>query len=431
MVNATSSKHPTQANDLDPIAKHRYTLLRSVAPLNERRIMEYRRFGRTELQMPVFSCGGMRYQYQWQDIPAWKIPKDNQRNLEETICRSLEVGINHIETARGYGTSEMQLGKILPTFPREKLIVQTKISPKENPREFRQQFNQSLAFLKLDYVDLLSLHGINTEELLECSIRLGGCLDEAKKLQEQGKVRFIGFSTHGATEVIIKTIETNEFDYVNLHWYYINQNNWAAIETANKYDMGVFIISPSDKGGQLYNPPQKLIELCKPLSPMVFNDLFCLSHPQVHTLSLGAARPTDFDEHLKVLSLLDKADEILPLILERLEKEAIATLGENWFRTWHVGLPSYKDTPGNVNIPVILWLRNLALAYDMLDYAKMRYNLLGNASHWFPGEKAERIRELDLRQCLANSPHAEQIPYLLSDADRLLGGESVKRLSQS
>jgi predicted aldo/keto reductase-like oxidoreductase len=163
---------------------------------------------------------------------------------------------------------------------------------------------------------------------------------------------------------------------------------------------------------------------------MVFNDLFCLSHPQVHTLSLGAARATDFDEHLKVLSLLEKADEILPTIIERLEKEAIAILGEEWFRTWHIGLPTYQDTPGNVNIPIILWLRNLAVAYDMIDYAKMRYNLLGNASHWFPGEKCDRIDTSDLRQCLANSPHADKIPDLLSDTHRLLGGESIQRLSQ-
>jgi uncharacterized protein len=393
--------------------------------------MEYRRFGRTELQMPVFSCGGMRYQYKWQDTPAWKIPQKNQRNLEETICRSLEVGINHIETARGYGTSEMQLGKILPTFPREKLIVQTKVSPKGNPLEFRKNFNQSLAFLKLDYVDLLSLHGINTEEILNNSVRSGGYLDEAKKLQKQGKIRFIGFSTHGATETIIKTIETNEFDYVNLHWYYIRQNNWAAIETAQKYDLGVFIISPSDKGGMLYNPPQKLVELCKPLSPMVFNDLFCLSHSQVHTLSLGASKATDFDEHLKVLALLDKTDEVLPPILERLEKEAIAILGKDWFQTWHTGLPTFENTPGNINIPTILWLRNLALVYDLIEYAKNRYNMLGNGGHWFPGQNAARVNELDLSQCLVNSPHADRIPYLLSDTHRLLGGESVKRLSQS
>jgi predicted aldo/keto reductase-like oxidoreductase len=266
---------------------------------------------------------------------------------------------------------------------------------------------------------------------LHHSIRPGGCLDEARKLQQQGKVRFIGFSTHGPPEVIIKTIETGQFDYVNLHWYWINQANWAAIEAANRQDIGVFIISPSDKGGKLYEPPHKLLQLCQPLSPMVFNNLFCLSHPQVHTLSIGAARPTDFDEHLKTLSWLDRAEEILPPILARLEQEAIACLGEDWVNTWEEGLPRWEDTPGNVNIPAILWLRNLAIAYDMVDYGKMRYNLLGNGGHWFPGEKADRLEDLDLSQCLANSPHAAKIPDLLVDAHNRLGGQEVQRLSQS
>jgi len=393
--------------------------------------MQYRRFGRTELQMPVFSCGGMRYQYKWKDVPPQEIPAKNQANLEATIRRSIEVGINHIETARGYGSSEMQLGNILPKFPRDKIIVQTKVSPNADPKEFRRKFNQSLAFLKLDYVDLLGLHGINTPEILDYCIRPGGCLDEARKFQQQGKVRFIGFSTHGATETIIDAIATGQFDYVNLHWYYINQFNWPAIEAAKRQDMGVFIISPSDKGGKLYDPPQKLVELCQPLSPMVFNDLFCLSRSQVHTLSLGAARPSDFDEHLKVLPLLDRADEILPPILERLEKEAIAILGENWYKTWYFGLPTPEQTPNNINIRTILWLRNLTLAYNMKDFAKGRYSLLGNGGHWFPGNKAADLSTLDLTQCLTNSPHAAIIPDLLLDTDRRLGGQQVKRLSQS
>lgn len=393
--------------------------------------MQYRRFGRTELQMPVLSCGGMRYQYKWQDIPRWQIPQDNQRNLETIIKQAIALGINHIETARGYGTSEMQLGDILPSLPREEIIVQTKVSPKEKAEEFRQEFHHSLKLLKLDYVDLLGLHGVNTEELLHDSIKPGGCLDEAKKLQAEGKVRFIGFSTHAPTEVIIKGIETGEFDYVNLHWYWINQNNWQAIAAATRHDMGVFIISPSDKGGQLYNPPQKLVELCQPLSPIVFNDLFCLSHAQVHTLSIGANKPTDFEEHLKVLPLLEQVDSILPPILTRLQQQAIACFGEEWVKTWHLGLPKPEDTPGGINIPVILWLRNLAIAYDMVEYGKMRYNLLGNASHWFPGEKADQLQQFNLQTCLINSPHREKIPSLLEDADRLLGGETIQRLSQS
>jgi len=393
-------------------------------------MMQYRRFGRTNLSLPVFSCGGMRYQYKWQDVPEWEIPAENQINLEATIRRSIEVGINHIETARGYGSSELQLGRILPKFPREEIIVQTKVEPSADAKEFELTFEKSLENLRLKYVDLLGIHGINNDELLDYSIRPGGCLSVARKLQKQGKVKFIGFSTHGPTDIIIKAIETNQFDYVNLHWYYINQNNWPAIEAAQKHDVGVFIISPSDKGGKLYNPPQKLVDLCYPLSPMVFNDLFCLSHSQVHTLSIGAAKPTDFDEHLKTLPLLDKADEVLPPILARLQEEAIKVLGEEWVKTWHIGLPNHEQTPGNINIPSILWLRNLALAYDMYDYAKMRYNLLGNASHWFPGGKADQLPELDLRQCLVNSPHADKIPALLAETHQLLGGAEVKRLSQ-
>lgn len=394
-------------------------------------MMHYRRFGRTELSMPVFSCGGMRYQHQWQDTSFDQIPEANQKQLEACIYRSLELGINHIETARGYGTSEMQLGKVLPKIPRERLIVQTKVSPDSDPLKFKRDFDQSLAYLQLDYIDLFAIHGINNPENLEDTIKPGGCLAVAKQLQAEGKVRFIGFSTHGPTEIIIKAIETNEFDYVNLHWYYINQNNWPAIAAATRHDMGVFIISPSDKGGQLYNPPQKLVNLCSPLSPMVFNDLFCLSHPQVHTLSIGASKPTDFDEHLKTIPLLDRWDEILPPIQQRLEQELIDCLGENWVKTWNLGLPRQEETPNNINIPVILWLRNLAIAYDMIDYAKMRYNLLGNGGDWFPGKNAESVKNIDLSQCLVNSPHADKIPQLLAETHQLLQGETLLRLSKS
>ena len=392
--------------------------------------MQYRRFGRTELQMPIFSCGGMRYQHSWKDVPKWQIPRGSQHNLNDTIRRAIDIGINHIETARGYGTSEVQLGQILPKFPRESLIVQTKVAPKPDSQDFRKIVEKSIANLKMDYIDLLGLHGINNEETLHNSIRPGGCLDMARKLQAQGKVRFVGFSTHGPTDIICKAINTGEFDYVNLHWYYINQFNWPAIEAATRHDMGVFIISPSDKGGRLYDPPQKLVDLCQPLSPMVFNDLFCLSYPQVHTLSLGAARPSDFDEHLKVLPLLDRADEVLAPILERLEMEAIRCLGEEWYKSWHVGLPTPEETPGNLNVFVALWLRNLAIAYDMVEYGKQRYNLLGGASHWFPGNRFDPKNTLDLTQCLQHSPHATKIPALLHEAHALLGGEAVKRLSQ-
>jgi predicted aldo/keto reductase-like oxidoreductase len=76
----------------------------------------------------------MRFQQSWEDLPAEKVEESVQRNLEATVLRSLELGINHIETARGYGTSEMQLGWLLPKLPREKMIVQTKVEPIKEPQ---------------------------------------------------------------------------------------------------------------------------------------------------------------------------------------------------------------------------------------------------------------------------------------------------------
>ncbi|MBM3892487.1 MAG: aldo/keto reductase, partial [Verrucomicrobia bacterium] len=145
--------------------------------------MKYRRFGRTELRMPVLTCGGMRYQHKWQDVPWSEIPADGQANVEACIHRALALGINHIETARGYGTSEMQLGRVLPTLPRDKILVQTKVQPTATPEEFLANFEKSMAYLRLDYVDLLAVHGINNPQLLDWTIRKGGCLDAARKLQ--------------------------------------------------------------------------------------------------------------------------------------------------------------------------------------------------------------------------------------------------------
>ena len=110
--------------------------------------MIYRRFGRTELAMPVLSCGGMRYQQSWQGIEPSEIDPQGQANLEATIHRALDAGINHIETARGYGSSEMQLGKILPGLPRDKMIVQTKVAPNESREEFEKGFELSMSLVE-------------------------------------------------------------------------------------------------------------------------------------------------------------------------------------------------------------------------------------------------------------------------------------------
>jgi len=255
-------------------------------------------------------------------------------------------------------------------------------------------------------------------------------MDQARQWLREGRIREIGFSTHGSPALILKAIKTGAFDHVNLHWYYFYQDTWKCIEAARARDMGVFIISPNDKGGMLYRPTEKLIELCPPLHPMVFNGLFCLLREEVHTLSCGAARPGDFDIHMQTVALLDQAAEIIPPIVRRLEEALASTLGEEWVRTWHQGLPEWEETPGNINVPVILRLRNLALAYDMVEYGKMRYNLLGNGGTWFPGQPAGEFDPKALDAALTRSPNRQHIPKALQEADALLAGEKKKRLQQ-
>ena len=385
-----------------------------------------RRFGRTGLDMPVFSCGGMRYQHSWVDKEADGITDEGQENLEACIRRALEVGINHIETARGYGTSEVQLGRILPKLPRSEMIVQTKVAP-ASAEEFRKTFDLSMRNLQLESVDLLSIHGINNPELWEETISPGGALEAARQIVHEGRATFVGFSTHAPCDLIEEIIESDVFDYVNLHWYFMNQTNWSAVEAATRHDMGVFIISPTEKGGCLHQPSEKLSSLTSPLSPMVFNDLNCLLHPEVHTLSIGAARPSDFEEHLKTLPLLadGKGESLVKEIVDRLEAEFLKTNGHVMPSRWDTDLPPFEKVPGGINLQEIVRLWSLDRAFDMQTYGKLRYNLLGNGGHWFPGVNATEFDESAIKRIGAH------LPSLLKKAHERFGDAPRKRLQQN
>jgi predicted aldo/keto reductase-like oxidoreductase len=163
---------------------------------------------------------------------------------------------------------------------------------------------------------------------------------------------------------------------------------------------------------------------------MQFNDLFCLARPEVHTLSIGAARPADFDEHVRALEHYEAAGAAVAPVEARLRAEMVRVLGADWCARWSERLPDIDAVPGGINVAEILRLWTYARSLDLVEWARMRYNLLGQADHWFPGENAARAGAFDLGPALVDYPFADRVPAILAEAHALFSGEAQQRLSQ-
>ncbi|PSO56128.1 MAG: oxidoreductase [Cyanobacteria bacterium QH_6_48_35] len=374
--------------------------------------MRYRRFGKTNLMLSVFSLGTMRC-------------LANEAEYAQTLQQAVAQGINHLETARGYGKSEEYLGQALKaelSVPREQLHITTKLPPTPDADQMRQWIDHSLERLQLDYLDGLAIHGINTWEHLAWVKEERGCMEAITEAVADGRVRHVGFSTHATLDIILAAIETDLFEFVNLHYYYFFQRHDPAVERAHEKDMGIFIISPADKGGQLYTPPETLKQLCHPFSPLELNYRFLLSDRRITTLSVGPANPEELRDPLKV------ADHDAPLsdseieAFQRLEAQLEDALGTDKCSQCYQCLPC----PEKINIPEVLRLRNLAVAYEMTDFGQYRYRMFENAGHWFPGAKGNRCT--DCGDCLPRCPENLDIPALLRDTHQRLNGSPRRRL---
>ncbi len=374
--------------------------------------MRYRRFGKTNLFLSIFSLGTMRC-------------LSSETIFRQTIEQAIALGINHLETAKGYGNSEGYLGQFLgqqSSILREKLYITTKLPPTPDPDQMRQWLNGCLQRLQVDYLDCLAIHGINTWDHFRWLTQSNGCWISLQEALDDGRVRHLGFSSHGTLDLILETIKTDLFEFVNLHYYYFFQRNAPAIALASQKDLGIFIISPGDKGGRLYTPPVSLKTLCKPFSPLELTYRFLLSDRRITTLSVGAATP---EELAYPLGLGDHDFPLIPeeiQVFQRLETHIETTLGSDRCSQCYQCLPC----PEIINIPEVLRLRNLAVAYNMTDFGQYRYRMFENAGHWFPGNKGNHCTQCG--ECLPRCPEQLDIPRLLKDTHQRLNGSPRRRL---
>ena len=359
---------------------------------NEREPMQYRRFGKTERQLSVITLGGMRYAHGW-ERPREELPQKTIDNCRACVEAALACGINHIETAWGYVKSEHAYGRVLNqelAIPRDRYHLMTKGAPKSGD-ETRTMVERQLAALQTDHIDLYAWHGLNDRECYDTALARGGPVETLLRLRDEGVIGEVGFSSHAPVEVICQAIDTGYFSFVNLHYYYFYQRTEKAVQRAAERDMGVFIISPNDKGGRLYDPPASLRALTAPLSPIQWNARFCLSNLAVHTLSFGMTAPAHFEEMRGVFPVhapMSAEDEHIRARLDAcLDSDPHAR-----YEAWDLA-----EDPSGINIPEVLRLRRLWKCYNMTGFGKFRYNMFGTQGHWYPGRVCDEqaLSELD------------------------------------
>jgi hypothetical protein len=159
------------------------------------------KFGKTDLEISQVTLGCMRFQQEWgpRITKMNQIGSDCQDNLVAILKQAFDFGINHIETARGYGCSELQLGAALKQLfltdqvKREDLIIQTKIPAMAKASDFREALETSFRNLQVEYVDLFAFHGMNFAEQFGWVFDgEDNCLAVIKEFMAAGKIRHIG-----------------------------------------------------------------------------------------------------------------------------------------------------------------------------------------------------------------------------------------------
>ncbi|MEW6368813.1 MAG: aldo/keto reductase [Acidobacteriota bacterium] len=178
----------------------------------------YRTLGRTGIRVPVVGMGALA--------------------APNLVQAALDAGAAHFDTAHRYGGGlhEAMLGNALKGRTRDSFVIGTKIygardnrtglipknvTPSEYQALFRQQTDESLRRLNVDYVDILYLHGSENVELLSMPV----VKDVMQEIKRQGKARALGVSIHKTDLPMLRSIIDQKIYDVVLAIYNFRQPN--------------------------------------------------------------------------------------------------------------------------------------------------------------------------------------------------------------
>jgi predicted aldo/keto reductase-like oxidoreductase len=192
------------------------------------------RLGKSNLQVSRIGFGG---------IP---IQRPGEEESIQVIRSALEAGINWIDTAFGYGSSEERIGKAIAEFPRGKLYIFTK-GPGRDPETLEKQIERSLERLKIDTIDLYQFHFVPSPEAWH-QMQENGSFDLVRRLRSRGTIRHIGASAHNR-EAALAVLEHPEIEVLQYPFNFIVEKEGLEIlEICRQKDVGFIAMKPFGGG---------------------------------------------------------------------------------------------------------------------------------------------------------------------------------------
>lgn len=169
---------------------------------------------------------------------AAALGKLDQSEADKTIELLIKRGVNHIDTAAGYGDSELRLGPWMKTH-RDQFFLATKTTERTR-QEAYDSIQRSLERLQTDHVDLIQLHNLVDEVQWRQAFGTDGALEAVMRAREDGMTRFVGVTGHGVSVVRkhIQSLERFDFNSVLFPYNYpMMQNPRYAADVAELFSI--------------------------------------------------------------------------------------------------------------------------------------------------------------------------------------------------